>query len=64
MTHDHDELSIALVKVGIMWLITLMAHNIDAIIHTVLGIMSIGYLAWKWRRDYKKYKLESNGKSS
>lgn len=63
MTHEHDELTLAGVKVLIIWIITLIAHNIDSILHTILALLSIAYLIWKWVRDYKKSKLEKYGKS-
>lgn len=59
MTHDHDEVGIVAAKMVALWVITLVAHNIDSILHTVLGILSIGYIAWKWRRDILKNRNEN-----
>lgn len=56
MGPEHDDFTFAVLKVFILWAITLIAHNYDSVAHAVLVTLSIAYLVWKWRRDYIKNK--------
>jgi hypothetical protein len=51
---DHSDLTWAGIKVGALWLIGLIAHNYHVIAGNILVTLSIAYLIWKWRRDYKE----------
>jgi hypothetical protein len=51
---DNSDFFWAKITVGIMWVIGFLAHNYHVIAGNILVTMSIAYLIWKWRRDYKK----------
>lgn len=63
MPHD-DDFSIAAVKIFILWMFGLIAHNYHVIAGNVLVTLSIAYLIWKWIRDYKKSKSNKNETSN
>lgn len=39
-------------------------YTINATLHIVTGTVSLFYIIWRWRRDYKKDKDEHNHKGS
>jgi hypothetical protein len=51
---DNSDFTLAGIKVAFMWFISIVAHNYHVIAGNILVTLSIAYLIWKWRRDYKE----------
>lgn len=51
---DHSDFTWAAFKVFLLWAIGIVAHNYHVIAGNILVTLSVAYLIWKWRRDYKK----------
>ena len=52
------ETNIEAIKLIIIGSVTFLAGNFNQIISEVFGVLSVAYLLWKWRIDYKKYKKD------
>jgi hypothetical protein len=55
---EHSDFTLAAIKVGLLWLIGIVAHNYHVIAGNILVTLSICYLVWKWIRDYRKEKVK------
>ena len=59
MSHQNESFSLEALKVFLLWMIGIVAHNYHLIAGNILVTLSILYLIWKWRRDYKKEEFKA-----
>lgn len=61
MTQDHNSEFVKwIVNLGLLCLSCFTTSMYNVIMGNILVTLSIIYLVWRWRRDYRKNKKEEN----
>jgi hypothetical protein len=63
MAAHSEELSLDVVKVFVIIIGNFVVHNINDVLHFITATISVLYLLWRWRRDWRKEKAEQHGKN-
>ena len=60
MAAQHDDIEWVIIKGIILVIGNYIAHNINNVLHVITAVLTILYLLWRWRRDWRKDKAERN----
>lgn len=64
MAANSEDFDLVVIKGIALLVLQFIAHNINDILHIITAVLTIGYLLWRWRRDWRKEKRELYGKEN